>query len=376
MRGASVLAATAILLGICSLAQAAPPEEPVEAILCRGTSAEGFSYWWGGECWCANGCTPDLANCEAGDCEGVCENCTHTGPYGADCSGFVSKAWQVPDPYPVEQCGTERYVAESFTYDHDYWDPVSIDELQPGDAVATSSHVILIIGPKDQYGEHEVVEAMGCSYGIVRHMREIGSSFHGARRINLVACGCTEGQRETQSCGDCGSQDRTCEDGCRWSDWSPCEGADPTEETACTLEGATGACAEGVRKCVAGWLSCEPKMASTETCDGIDNDCDDVVDNGTPESLGEGYPCTNACGEGQSQCVDGAIRCVSPGTTWPDPTCNPDGGGGGGGIAADEPGGGCSCATVGGASSSPVACAPLLLVLLAGRGRRRRELRG
>jgi MYXO-CTERM domain-containing protein len=75
---------------------------------------------------------------------------------------------------------------------------------------------------------------------------------------------------------------------------------------------AEGVCAEGTRLCVAGWLTCEPTAASAEVCDGLDNDCDGAEDNGTPESLGEGEPCTSSCGEGELACRDGALVCVTP----------------------------------------------------------------
>lgn len=340
----------------------APPEETKESIVCRGTSGVGFSYAWGGECWCANGCQPDLANCNPGQCtpnpgSSGCPDCTHTGTYGADCSGFVSKAWQVPNPYPVEACDVPRYTASQFTSNHSYWNVVSMNSMQPGDAAASSSHVVLIIDYKDSHGQYEVVEAKGCIYGIVRQRRSFSSSYSGARRINLIDCVCSDGDQETEDCGDCGTRSRFCEQNCSWSPWTPCEGPDPTgDEAACDVAGGVGVCAEGRVLCVAGRLTCEPNMPSTEVCDGRDNDCDGITDNGTPESLGEGHACTNHCGEGFTQCIDGALRCVTPGTEWPDDSCpdspiNPNldgsapaGDGGDPGMSGNVTGG-CSCRT-------------------------------
>ncbi len=327
---AALAMAGAILLGLTLFspaARAAPPWEPVDAILCRGTSAEGFSYEWGGECWCRSGCSPDLTNCQPGVCTpdpgySGCPNCSHTGTYGADCSGFVSKAWQVPDPYATDACDVSRYVASSFTADHTYWNVVPMSSLEPGDAVASSTHVILVIGPRDAYGEHEVVEAKGCVYGIVRQSRSFSSSYSGARRVNLSECVCSAGDQETRNCGDCGTQQRSCEGDCLWSAWSPCEGPDPTgAEAQCAGDGL-GECAQGTRLCVAGWLTCQAPSPSTEVCDGKDNDCDGEADNGSPTTLGEGLPCENRCGSGTSRCVDGQVRCVVEGDDFPAEVCD------------------------------------------------------
>ena len=339
-----------LMLGLIAVfgrpAFSAPPAEPPDAIVCRGLSAVGFSYWWGGECWCSNGCAPDLVGCAPGVCtpnagSTGCPDCTHTGTYGADCSGFVSRAWQVPDPLATNACNTARYVASDFTADHAYWSVVPMNDLRPADAVASDSHVILVIGAVDAYGENDCVEAKGCSYGIVRNSRTFSSVYSGARRISLTTCECDEGGLETESCGDCGTRSRSCT-GCIWTGWSDCDGPDPTGvDASCTVgEGAVGVCAQGRSLCVAGWLTCSPNTPGTEVCDGEDNDCDGTVDNGTPVTLGEGYACVNRCGAGVSDCIDGAVRCVTPGTTWPDDTCNSDDPGDPGDTTAGD---GCSC---------------------------------
>ena len=370
MKRLPLLAAASVLLGVASPSRAAPPSEPAAAIVCRGESAEGFSYEWGGECWCGTGCVPDLASCSAGTCtpnpgSTGCPNCTHSGTYGTDCSGLVSKAWQVPDPHTVDACNVPRYLASDFTQDGDYWNVVPMDSLQPADAVASSSHAILVLGYKDAAGEHEVIEAKGCNYGVVRHSRTFSSSYSGARRVNITDCVCNDGDQETQACGDCGSQQRSCDASCQWSAWSPCDGPDPTgADASCTIEGAIGSCAVGRRLCVAGWRTCQAELAATEICDGEDNDCDGIVDNGTPDSLGEGYDCQNACGAGKSKCIDGALRCVTPGTTWPDDSCAE-------GIPSDA-GGGCACSARRGAKPIDIAPGLVLLGLLLGRRRRAR----
>ncbi|MBN1771120.1 MAG: hypothetical protein JXB32_07665 [Deltaproteobacteria bacterium] len=386
--------ATAPLLALLVLAaaatvRAAPPTETPDDILCRTYAAVGFSYWWGGECWCRNGCNPDLSSCSPGTCtpnagSTGCPDCTHSGTYGADCSGMVSKAWQVPNPQPVEACHVDRYVASSFTSDHAYWDPVSMSSLQPADAAATSAHVVMIVGGRDSAGAWDIVEARGCSYGIVHRYRSL-SGFVGARRINLTSCVCSAGASETEACGDCGSRRRDCSDGCHWDPWSACEGPDPTgADAVCTVDGALGECAVGRRMCVAGWLTCHAPSASTELCDGLDNDCDGTTDNGTPAGLGEGYPCTTDGGApGVSACHDGALVCVPTGTTdgGPDDVGTPDDGGAHDGnlpTDADQPDviyvyvdpDGCGCAVPATPRAALLLPALALLGLLARRRRR------
>ncbi|APR88355.1 Hypothetical protein A7982_13704 [Minicystis rosea] len=92
----------------------------------------------------------------------------------------------------------------------------------------------------------------------------------------------------------------------------------------CTVVGAKGACASGVKACgipangepknADGSYCKQVKFPEPEVCDGVDNDCNGVVDDGDP---GGGSSCVvsdpaikGECAKGTSQCVGGQIVCV------------------------------------------------------------------
>jgi len=59
------------------------------------------------------------------------------------------------------------------------------------------------------------------------------------------------------------------------------------------------------------WINCTAPSAGTEVCNGVDDDCNGVVDDNV---AGEGQPCDhpsgNTCVQGQTKCVGGKIVCV------------------------------------------------------------------
>ncbi len=150
-------------------------------------------------------------------------------------------------------------------------------------------------------------------------------------------CECTEGETEeceTGRSGACAVGVKMCAGG-KWGNCvgrtgeSPevcdeagldedCDGdvnegcCEDGEMQACTTD-RPGVCEAGTQRCRAGtWGGCESEVeASSETCDGMDNDC-----NGMPD---DGQPCPNG-----GRCIDGRCASCTPASAMRDcPTDNP-----------------------------------------------------
>jgi hypothetical protein len=113
---------------------------------------------------------------------------------------------------------------------------------------------------------------------------------------------------------------------------APCDGAD------------TDSCIEGFLACTGGSVICNDMTSSTtETCNGIDDDCTGGVDNGNP---GGGVMCDGAdgdsCLEGTTSCTSGMLQCSDMTTTTVE-ACNGLNDDCDSSIDEGNPGGGASC---------------------------------
>jgi uncharacterized protein YraI len=158
------------------------PPSPDNA-LARAKLAVGFSYYWGGGAWQAAG----ASSSNKGSCSGSCPSCSHSGKYGADCSGLIAKAWQ----FGAENLETNShpYATSSFVSDSSgHWSTVSRTSMKKGDAMVynngSAGHIVLY-EKGDGWGTPTVVECRGCAYGCVYNARSFSSTFHAIRRAGF-----------------------------------------------------------------------------------------------------------------------------------------------------------------------------------------------
>jgi uncharacterized protein YraI len=146
----------------------------------RAAASVGFSYWWGGGAWLASG----ASSSNKGSCSGSCPSCSHSGSYGADCSGMVAKAWQ----YGTKALEVNSHPYGTIHFVNDVagkWSTVSRGAMKKGDALVYNSggggHIVLF-EKGDGWGTPTVFECKGCSAGCVHNARSFTSSYHAIRR--------------------------------------------------------------------------------------------------------------------------------------------------------------------------------------------------
>lgn len=154
------------------------PDSAIEKGTARAMSAWGFSYHWGGEAWNPESQSP-------GSCTGNCPDCDHSGSWGADCSGLITKVWKVGGTSCdalTESCGA-RPTAAAFSGNDpsDRWNNISRDSIHQGDILASSGHVVYYLSG-DAWGTPTVLECKGCADGCLKDSRSFSSSYKTSRR--------------------------------------------------------------------------------------------------------------------------------------------------------------------------------------------------
>lgn len=152
-----------------------------DGAILRAKGGVGFSYWWGHGRWVNGGATSS----NKGVCTGSCPSCSHSGSYGADCSGYVAKAWQIPSTNTDVSVDSHPYGTIHFIGSNAQWSTVSRANAAKGDAFVYNTNGaghILLYESGDAWGSLWAYEARGCSYGIVHNLRSVTSAFKVIRR--------------------------------------------------------------------------------------------------------------------------------------------------------------------------------------------------
>jgi hypothetical protein len=173
--------ATAMTLATAAVtAEANPKAMTRDAVIALAKSAVGYSYFWGHGRWRDDGASH-------GSCSGSCPGCSHSGSYGADCSGLVVKTWQVPSPIAITT-DSHPYSTYNLKYESTHWSSISRDSVKKGDAFVhhdNGAGHTFIYEKGDPWGSVWAYECKGCAYGCVHNLRTV-SSLYVARRRDLI----------------------------------------------------------------------------------------------------------------------------------------------------------------------------------------------
>ena len=152
-----------------------------DGAISRAQGGVGFSYWWGHGRWVNGG----LTSSNKGVCTGSCPNCSHSGGYGADCSGYIAKIWQVPSSNGDQTVDAHPYSTVSFVGSNPQWTTVSRADAQKGDAFVFNQNGaghMFLFESGDAWGSMWAYEARGCTIGIVHDLRTATSAYKVIRR--------------------------------------------------------------------------------------------------------------------------------------------------------------------------------------------------
>jgi cell wall-associated NlpC family hydrolase len=158
-----------------------PTSNDRDSAITRAKGGVGFSYWWGHGRWIPFGATSS----NKGVCTGSCPNCSHSGSYGADCSGYVAKVWQIPSSNTNMTVDLHPYGTIHFIGSNPQWSTVCRSSVRKGDALVYNTNGaghIFIYEAGDSWGSMWAYEARGCSYGIKYNLRTAGSAYKAIKR--------------------------------------------------------------------------------------------------------------------------------------------------------------------------------------------------
>lgn len=158
----------------------------LENAMARARAGVGFSYWWGHGRWSMSGPTSSTR----GACSGSCPSCSHSGSYGADCSGYVAKIWAVPSSNNDVSEDSHPYSTYHFVNSTGggQWSTISRSSLRRGDAMVYNTNGaghMFLYESGDPWGSMWTYEARGCSYGIVHNLRTASTSYRAIRRTGF-----------------------------------------------------------------------------------------------------------------------------------------------------------------------------------------------
>jgi MYXO-CTERM domain-containing protein len=159
-------------LVVCSLLLASTPALAIPSItrddiIDLAKSGVGSPYVWGGTCW-----NPQDRNWK-----------------GPDCSGYVTKCWQIPSASKVTDCVPHYYTTSGFKSQSTHWKTISRSDLIRGDALnynsGSAGHIVLYESG-DKWGSATVYEARGSAYGVVHRVKSVESKYAAKRRDGLA----------------------------------------------------------------------------------------------------------------------------------------------------------------------------------------------
>lgn len=285
-------------------AAAAPNAMSRDDIVKIAKTIPGFSYWWGGAKWKPG----DLAN--KGKCTPTgssgCPSCTHSGSWGADCSGFVGKAWQVDKPTALETY-YHPYSTAAFKANSTWWNHIARGSMKIADAMNYNTNGaghIFLYEKGDPWGSVWAWECAGCTAGCKYNLRSVSSSYEALQRKLLVdkpscTAHCDGTVMVDAACqkGDCGAYGSKCVNDslglrCVFGLCPNVGGA-----TVCLPDGKLATCDNGKiasKACGAG-TSCKAASASKAACVAPTPTC--------PASCSDGNACTaDACDKATGKC--------------------------------------------------------------------------